>query len=379
MPCEELALQAAVQTASPPPPQFDLPEGVPPLTWLYLYIAGACNLACRHCWIAPAFDRDGSSGRFIRLEYVEKAVREARRLGLRGVKLTGGEPLLHPRFRDLVALLADAGLDITIETNGTLVDDGLAAFLKESGQLSFISVSVDGAAAEVHEALRVVPGCFDAALDGIRALVGAGFQPQLICTLHRGNAGQMGDVVALAERLGCGSVKFNLVQSSGRGDGYFEEAGLGVAEALGMYRRLELELLPCSAIRVYFEIPVAFHSLRRLTRDPLSACHVLNILGVLSGGELALCGIGTTVPELIYGHICDDDLREVWCEAPGLTHLREVIPAELEGVCGACMHRDTCLGSCVANNYHEAGRLNAAYRFCAEAEGLGLFPASRKR
>ena len=34
---------------------LDLPDGVPPLTSLYLYIAGSCNLACRHCWITPRF------------------------------------------------------------------------------------------------------------------------------------------------------------------------------------------------------------------------------------------------------------------------------------------------------------------------------------
>ncbi len=33
--------------------KLDLPEGVPPLTSLYMYIAGSCNLACRHCWISP--------------------------------------------------------------------------------------------------------------------------------------------------------------------------------------------------------------------------------------------------------------------------------------------------------------------------------------
>jgi SynChlorMet cassette radical SAM/SPASM protein ScmF len=310
---------------------------------------------------------------------VEKAVREGKQLGLQSVKLTGGEPLLHPRFRELVALLAGAGLDITIETNGTLLDDKLAGYLKGTGRVSFISVSVDGATAQVHEALRVVPGSFDAALDGIQALVRAGYHPQMICTLHQGNAAQMGDMVALAERLGCGSIKFNHLQSSGRGEQYAVEQGLRVAEVLRLYRALEREVLPESKIPVYYDIPVAFHSIRQLTRDPLSSCRVLNILGMLAGGELALCGIGTTVPELIYGHIAYDDLRAVWSGSPGLTQLRALLPAQLEGVCGQCLHRDTCLGACVANNYHETGRLNAAYRFCAEADGLGVFPASRRR
>jgi sulfatase maturation enzyme AslB (radical SAM superfamily) len=49
----------------------------------------------------------------------------------------------------------------------------------------------------------------------------------------------------------------------------------------------------------------------------------------------------------------------------------------LQGVCAECLHRELCLGSCIANNYHAAGELNAAYMFCARAKEQGLFPATR--
>jgi SynChlorMet cassette radical SAM/SPASM protein ScmF len=377
MPCEELALQAAVQAAGQPSVQLDLPEGVPPLTSLYLYISGACNLACHHCWISPGYDPDGSDGQFVKLAYVEKAIREARPLGLRSVRLTGGEPLLHPQFRELVALVSEAGLRIVIETNGTLVDDEMAAYLKQQG-VSFISVSVDGATAEVHEALRGVPGSFDAALDGIRALVGVGYPVQLICTLHRGNVFQMPDVVALAEGLACGSVKFNHVQQVGRGEQFAAEQGLEVPEIIELYHRVENELLPRSRVPIYFDIPFAFYSIRKLLNDSLSRCTVRNILGMLSGGELSLCGIGVTMPELTYGHVESDSLREVWYNSTGLALLRDYVPGQLEGICGQCLHRDLCQGACIAQNYSVAGRLTAAYYFCDSAEALRLFPESRK-
>ena len=99
---------------------------------------------------------------------------------------------------------------------------------------------------------------------------------------------------------------------------------------------------------------------------------------MLAGGELSLCGIGVTVPELVYGRIESGDLRDVWCDSPGLKRLRELVPARLEGICGQCLHRDLCHGGCVANSFHVSGRLNAPYRFCDRAEALGLFPASRK-
>jgi SynChlorMet cassette radical SAM/SPASM protein ScmF len=359
---------------------LDLPEGVPLLHSLYMYIAGSCNLACRHCWIEPDFRPDRSKGKFLKLEWAKKAVVESKPLGLQSVKLTGGEPLFHPQFREIVELIAQERIDITIETNGTLVDDDLAQFLKAANRVRFISVSVDGANAETHEALRGVAGSFDKAIAGIRVLVKAGFRPQLICTLHKGNVGEIREVIALAERLGCGSVKFNHVQCMGRGSRMHEEKhGLSVEEIIRIYQRLESEFVPRARVKIFFDIPIAFYSIRKLVNGNPGRCNVLNLLGVLSGGELSLCGVGVLVPELIYGLLSNDNLKDVWKEAPGLKELRRLIPAELEGICGECLFRDLCLGQCVANSYHAVKMLNSPYYFCHQAAEKGLFPSSRRK
>lgn len=376
MPCEPVPLPEAAAAGETPYPA--LPEGVPPLTTLYLYIAGACNLACRHCWISPNFDPAASSGRFLSLEHARKAVAQGRPLGLSSVKLTGGEPLLHPRFRELVALLCDAGLGVTIETNGTLVDEELARFLREK-KVGFLSVSLDGADAATHDALRGVRGSFERAVAGTRALAAAGLRPQAICTLHRGNAHQLAEVVSLARSLGCGSVKFNHVQSMGRGERLKEEMGLDPEEVLALYRQMERELAPECPIPLHFDIPFAFRPVKALLKGDLGRCGILGILGLLSGGELALCGAGVNVPGLVYGHLETDDLAEVWCEAPGLLELRRLVPTHLDGVCGRCVHRDFCMAECVAQVFFQEGRLNAAFPFCARMSERGAFPASRLR
>jgi SynChlorMet cassette radical SAM/SPASM protein ScmF len=358
---------------------LDLPDGVPPLNTLYLYIAGSCNLACRHCWIAPNFVPGGSGGQFIKLEHVRKVIEQALPLGLHAVKLTGGEPLLHPQIRQIITLAAGAGLDITIETNGTLVDAGLAAFLKASGQVSFISVSLDGATPATHEALRMVPGSFQKTIDGACNLVAVGYRPQIICTLHQGNVQELAQVVALAQDLGCGSVKFNHVQSNGRGKNMAKNEGLSVPALIELYHYVEEELVPSSKIPIFFDIPFAFKPLRTLLNGNLSRCGILNILGLLSGGELSMCGIGVTVAELVYGNIECDQLADIWCKAERLKELRKLIPGQLKGVCGNCLHRDFCLGECVASNYNITGSLNESYYFCAQAEQSELFPQSRRR
>ncbi|MBN2547775.1 MAG: radical SAM protein [Anaerolineales bacterium] len=355
---------------------LNLPPGVPPLTSIYLYAAGSCNLACRHCWISPAFKPNNGDGAFIPVEWVEKAIREALPLGLRQVKFTGGEPTTHPEFRQLIHLARQAGLGILIETNGTLVDESLAHFLKEQ-RVGFVSVSLDGARAETHEWLRMVPGSFGRAVQGVRALVSNGIPTQLIFTIHTGNVGEIDDFVRMAQELGCNSVKFNHVQKIGRGERFAKENGLGMDEVLSVYHRIEIDIARKYRIPVQFDIPYAFLPIRRLLAQK-RLCSVQNILGLLSGGELALCGIGVNEPDLVYGRVEQDDLVEVWTRNEKLTLLRELIPMQLEGICTQCIHRYICQGHCVASNYHLSGKLNAPYWFCDLADGMGLFPSSRK-
>lgn len=361
-----------------PTADLDLPLGVPRLMSLYLYVSGSCNLACRHCWISPNYMPGGKGGQFIPIEYVKKAVQEALPLGLASVKLTGGEPTLHPQFRELLEFVSGAGLKIIVETNGTLIDPDLAQFIKDTCRNPFISVSLDGADALTHEALRLIPGSFERAVAGIKNLVALGVRPQLICTLYQGNYQQAVNVVDLAVELGCSSVKFNILQSSGRAEGMVKSEGLPVQKIIEIYRGLEKQRSPGVPIPVHFDIPIAFHPLKSLLNETIGNCQVLNILGVLSTGELSLCGIGVTVPELIYGHIAYNNIGDVWLNSTGLQELRGVIPDSFEGICGSCLHNSLCLGACVANSYHLTGKINSPYFFCSEAERFGLFPAARR-
>ncbi len=356
--------------------EINLPEGVPALRSLYLYIAGACNLACRHCWISPTFNPNGG-GQFLPFEYIEQAVQQALPLGLGTVKLTGGEPLLHPRFRDILALLHRLGLPCTIETNGTLLDRDMAEFMKQHG-VRFVSVSVDGATPETHDNLRMVPGSFHRAVTGLRALVETGYPAQLICTLHQDNVAELVDVVTLGERLGCASVKFNHVQRAGRGERFGSDKGFSVEEIIALNNRIETEIVPNHRISVYFDVPLAFQPIRRLLYDS-GRCTIQEILGILTTGEISLCGIGVTVPELVFGHLATEALYDVWCQAPVLKTVREQIPDQLEGICHNCLHRNLCQGHCIAHNYHITGQLNAPFHFCEQADRAGLFPITRKR
>ncbi len=179
---------------------LDLPDGIPQLRAFYLYLSNSCNLACRHCWITPRFINDKPDpGDVIEVEKLKNAVRKGKSLGLRSAKLTGGEAMLHPRFIEIVDMLTEEGLNLNMETNGTLFTPEIALYLKEKTNLNFISVSIDGSDSKTHDNFRGVPGSFNSVIRGLDILSGTGYDnSQVIMSVHRGNLDQIEDVVRLA-------------------------------------------------------------------------------------------------------------------------------------------------------------------------------------
>ncbi len=355
----------------------DKEESIPPLEQIYFYLTEGCNLACRHCWIAPKFDQEG---RLPALpdELFSLAIKEAKPLGLKGVKLTGGEPLMHPQFSQLLEIVKREDLCLTVETNGLLCTPHRAA---EMARLPhrFVSVSIDGADQETHEWLRGVPGCFKQAQQAVRNLVEAGIRPQIVVTLNRRNAFQLKELVHQAQELGASSVKFNLLQPTARGKA-LEITGeaLTVEEVIKLGRYVESELASQTEMALIFDYPYAFRSLRRIARgEGCGRCAILGIIGVIASGDYALCGIGYHLPELVFGRVGRDSLEKIWMENQVLSSLRAGLPQKLEGICSRCVMNKACLGSCLAQNYYNNRSLWAPFWFCRKAERDNLFPSSR--
>jgi len=350
------------------------------LNTLYFYLTEGCNLACRHCWMGPRFDPTGTRYPTLAVKLIETAIREAKPLGLSGVKLTGGEPLLHPQFTKILDIIRREGLKLTIETNGVLCTPEMAAEIAKCPQV-FVAVSMDGADAVSHEFVRGVPGSFAATQQGVRNLVAVGIRPQVIFSVMRSNVAQVDKMVPMVEELGAASLKFNIVQPTARGERlHRNDETLSIAELIEIGHHVEQELAPKTKLKLIFHSPLAFRSLRHVTSgDGCGACGIFGILGVLASGHYALCGIGEQVMELIFGVVGQDKLEKIWWGNTILKSLREGLPRRLEGVCGQCLMKERCLGVCVAQNYYSKSSLWAPFWFCEQAEKAGLFPASRLR
>jgi len=346
-----------------------------PLKSLYLYLTDTCNLRCSHCWIAPRFSENRKSG--IPFEPLKKTIREAESLGLQGVKLTGGEPLLYRLLEELIRFLHSRGLEIYMETNGTLFSKTLLDVFK-AARVAQISVSLDAAEAEVHDAIRGVPGGFQRTCEGLRLLSDTGLNVQIIMTLQQRNRWEIPGMIALCEKLNAGSLKINPTIPCGRGQGVFDrKENLELEDLMGLYRQVEKDKQRVAGLEIIFDLPLAFRSIGEITERGVCECEIRNILGILANGDYSICGIGQIVPELRMGNIVDDAIEQVWRKSPVLTDLRRSLPGKLGGICRDCIFKFQCLGECRANAYVLSKNLYAPSFFCQSLFDKNQFPPSR--
>ncbi len=83
--------------------------------------------------------------------------------------------------------------------------------------------------------------------------------------------------------------------------------------------------------------------------------------------------LGLMESDLVFGQLGRDSIESIWFTEPVLLQLRKQIPNEMEGVCGNCLHKLNCLGSCVAHTFHGAEVLPSRSGFVKQAMDAGLF------
>jgi cyclic pyranopterin phosphate synthase len=150
-----------------------------PLRDLRMSITDKCNFRCVYCMPKEVFGREFhflGRAELLTFEEIERMARVFVGLGVRKIRLTGGEPLLRREVPRLVAMLARIpGIDLSMTTNGSLLA-AKAAELAHAG-LSRITVSLDSLDDGVFMSMNDVGFPVARVLDGIEAAATAGLSP----------------------------------------------------------------------------------------------------------------------------------------------------------------------------------------------------------
>jgi MoaA/NifB/PqqE/SkfB family radical SAM enzyme len=148
---DRVSFQEAVATRQPYKPVY-----------VKIKLHYGCNLRCEMCkhW------RDARSDPLPTERFYE-ALDELAGLGCRKVHFSGGEPLLRRGAPDLIAHAASLGMRVTLTTNGTLIDKGMAKRLVQSG-LRGVNISIDSPLRKVHDRMRGMAGALKKSIRTVR-------------------------------------------------------------------------------------------------------------------------------------------------------------------------------------------------------------------
>jgi mycofactocin radical SAM maturase len=323
------------------------------LTWELTY---ACNLSCIHCL--------SSSGRRNPRELTttecKVVIDTLERMQVFYVNIGGGEPTVRPDFWELVDYATAHHVGVKFSTNGVKITPDVAARLAASDYVD-VQISLDGATAEVNDAVRG-PGSYETALRAMRNLADAGFRGfkiSVVCT--RQNIGQLDAFKAIADRHGA-QLRLTRLRPSGRGAEVWDELHPTADQQRALYDWL------------------LAHGENVLTGD--SFFHLAGYGDPLPG--LNLCGAGRVVclidpvgdvyacPFAIHDAFLAGNVRapggfeEVWRHSELFAELRS---PQSGGACQTCSAYDACRGGCMAAKFFTGLPLDGPDPECVRGHG----------
>ncbi|GAA1463392.1 GTP 3',8-cyclase MoaA [Williamsia maris] len=184
-----------------------------PLRDLRISLTDRCNFRCVYCMPRDEFGPDHAflpSDRLLTFDEIERVTRIAMQLGVRKVRLTGGEPLLRSGVESLIATLKGLdGLEVAMTTNGALLA-ARAEGLARAG-LDRVTVSLDSTDPEVFRRMSDTRVPVGRVLDGIDAAADTGLGPVKVNVVVRAGVNES-SVLALAERFRHSSVTVRFIE-----------------------------------------------------------------------------------------------------------------------------------------------------------------------
>ncbi|MBI5069928.1 MAG: radical SAM protein [Deltaproteobacteria bacterium] len=186
---------------------------------LTLAITSRCALRCRHCLVESG---PGAGPGDVPLARCLAVVRELAALGGEEIWLTGGEPMLHAAWGEILAHCGPQRFrTVGLQTSGHLLGEDQVATLRDLSLEGLrVEVSLDGASQRSHDLVRG-PGTFRRALDGIHRMARAGMAGRVVVafTEMRHNLAELPQLLDLADGLGLQGVRSSTLLRGGRAAG----------------------------------------------------------------------------------------------------------------------------------------------------------------
>jgi AdoMet-dependent heme synthase len=292
-----------------------------------LELTSVCNNHCLGCSNVYAADRagppvlTGSQWHELMAPFLSEAVQ---------VRLTGGEPTLHPDFLSILADATSYNAQVTAFTNGRWREpEVLVRGVREWRNFSGFLISLHGADAASHEAFSGVPGSFKDTLANIRLAIENGVTVGLSTIITRQSWDQVEAVVELGRRLGVQHVAFN--RYIGKAFPQIEPSREQMSTAVA---RIKALIAAGEPVKFGIGVPQCF-----ALNDSEGCLAGVAYASIDPWGNLRPCAHSPTV----VGSLREHSLADLW-HSPAMNAWRALMPGE----CTTCAAYSACHGGCRA-------------------------------
>ena len=256
------------------------------IDYLRLSVTDLCNYRCQYCMPADGVEK-GPHGAVLSVEEYGEIARAAVKLGIRKIRLTGGEPLVRRGILDICRTLRAIPelKELCLTTNGSLLPE-LAQPLRDAG-VDRLNISLDTLQPErFREITR--RGTLEEVLSGIRAAEDAGFRHLKLDTVLMGgvNDDEIGDFLDLT-RAHPWEVRFIELMPMGPCAAWPKERFLSVTEVLKRFP--ELEKIEPSGVARRYRLPGAAGTVGLIAPMSHEFCGDCRRIRVTADGKLKGC------------------------------------------------------------------------------------------
>jgi SynChlorMet cassette radical SAM/SPASM protein ScmE len=331
-------------------------------------LTSRCNLRCRYCYF---FNNPAVTYRDLPTEDWLRFFDELGALGVMNVSLAGGEPFTRTDLPLLLEGVVRNHMRFSLISNGSLIDDKIAAFIAATGRCDHVQVSVDGSRPETHDANRG-RGSFEGAIRGIRTLQRHGVKVAVRLTITQHNVNDLEDAARfLLEELELPGFGTNSA-------GYLGTCQINAKDLLltTAQRQTAMETLlrlnekyhgrisaaagPLAEGRMWGKMEAA----RRAGAPPfahggkLFGCGcVWNKISIRADGAVMPCSM---LAHEVLGYINQDKLVDIWQKSPVMDRMRNRRNISLNNFefCSGCAYQPYCTGNCPGLAYALTGQID---------------------
>jgi radical SAM protein with 4Fe4S-binding SPASM domain len=338
--------------------------GLHPPKTLTLAITEGCNLRCAHCWVDAALSP--LTGH-VATPVLRRLMEEFAAMGGEKICFTGGEPLCHPDWQDILGHARTLGFaGVSLQTNSMLIGEAeVAALCRFDFPGLSVQISLDGGAAPSHDRVRGA-GAFQGAMVGLERLVKSGLGPRitLFFTEMQHNLEELPAVLELAAGLGLSAVVSGALVLCGRASTGSSLAPADPDQYASLLQRYDTDP---RFRQLYEELgTTAALAWRKVNAGPATGCTFAQNPYLTPRGVLYPCVL-CHADEFAVSKVFEKGLASALIEGTPLWSSLARISrsrAAKNPACRKCLELETCAGGCMGRAWGSCGNLLAVDDRC---------------